>query len=129
MKLESTVQQKIRTQLEKSATELQGLLLDQLKSDQTDGEISRGGNDSGDEAMQMADIEMEMTQTSRTGYQLELTHSALRKLDTGIFGECEDCGDDISLERILANPISKRCVHCQTKHENNQTQKDMTPSL
>ena len=129
MKIENAIQLDIRQQLEKSAAELQELLHDHLQTDRVDGGVQQGGNDSGDDGLQMADIEMEMTNTSRTGYQLELTRNALKKLDANTFGECEDCAEQIGVKRLLANPIAKRCIDCQTKRENSQTQKDVTPSL
>jgi len=129
MKMEEVMQQDIRKQLEANVAELQGALHDHLDADHADGDLERGGNDGGDEAMQAVEIEMEMTQTSRAGYQLQLTKEALTKLDAGTFGECEDCGNEIGWKRLIANPIAKRCIPCQTNHENTQNQKDATPSL
>lgn len=129
MKAQDVVRQDIREQLEKTVAELQGTLHDQLEIDHAEHEHQRGGQDSTEEAMQAADIEMEMTQTSRTGYQLILTREALKKLDDGTFGACEDCGEQIGSNRLMANPIAKRCIPCQTSHEYTQKQKDATPSL
>ena len=35
---------------------------------------------------------------------------ALEKMDQGIYGICEECGDTIPLERLKANPSARTCV-------------------
>jgi DnaK suppressor protein len=38
---------------------------------------------------------------------------ALNRLENdSFFGECEECGEDIPLARLLALPESRYCVHC-----------------
>ncbi len=46
--------------------------------------------------------------------QLQLTRidGALRRIDSGDFGVCFKCGDDIDLRRLQADPTITRCVHC-----------------
>lgn len=38
---------------------------------------------------------------------------ALRRMDDGIYGICELCGEEIPLERLAAVPVAKLCVDCQ----------------
>ncbi len=42
---------------------------------------------------------------------------AIRKIDEGTYGKCEDCGEDISLERLKVLPFAIYCVDCQAKRE------------
>lgn len=42
---------------------------------------------------------------------------ALRKLDENTYGLCEDCGDEISLERLKIIPFATHCKDCQEKKE------------
>lgn len=42
---------------------------------------------------------------------------ALRKLKEGTYGMCEDCGDEISVERIKIIPFATYCRDCQEKKE------------
>ena len=42
---------------------------------------------------------------------------ALDRIETGTFGICESCGDDISLERLKARPVTTQCIDCKTKEE------------
>lgn len=43
--------------------------------------------------------------------------TALRKLDEGSYGLCEDCGDEISEERLKIMPFAIYCRDCQEKKE------------
>ncbi|MBF0329749.1 MAG: TraR/DksA C4-type zinc finger protein [Nitrospirae bacterium] len=42
---------------------------------------------------------------------------ALQKIDDGSYGSCEDCGDDISEERLKIMPFAIFCRDCQEKKE------------
>lgn len=42
---------------------------------------------------------------------------ALKRLEEGSYGVCDECGDDIGLARLMANPSATLCVHCQAERE------------
>ena len=42
---------------------------------------------------------------------------ALRKLDEGTYGKCEDCGGDISEKRLKVLPYAIYCIDCKEKRE------------
>lgn len=42
---------------------------------------------------------------------------ALERIENGTFGICEKCGDDISIERLKARPVTTQCIECKTKEE------------
>lgn len=41
----------------------------------------------------------------------------LRKMDEGVYGICESCGDDIPFSRLKARPVTSYCIQCKTKME------------
>lgn len=41
----------------------------------------------------------------------------LQKIDQGTFGICEECGEDISEERLLVRPFTSQCVRCKAEME------------
>jgi DnaK suppressor protein len=43
--------------------------------------------------------------------------SALDRVDSGEFGICELCGDDIGEERLLARPVTTLCINCKKRQE------------
>jgi len=44
-------------------------------------------------------------------------NKALERIENKAFGVCEVCGDDISLERLKARPVTTQCIECKTKEE------------
>jgi DnaK suppressor protein len=42
---------------------------------------------------------------------------ALQKIDDGIYGECEACGEAIGLKRIQARPVAELCIDCKAEQE------------
>lgn len=47
--------------------------------------------------------------------QLKEVNKSLEKIKNGTYGVCEECGMDISPERLEANPSAKKCMHCASK--------------
>jgi DnaK suppressor protein len=45
---------------------------------------------------------------------------SLRKLDNGSYGVCDDCGEEISRERLRVMPFAIRCRDCQEDFEEQQ---------
>ena len=54
--------------------------------------------------------------------------AALLLLEKGTFGECYECGDDISAQRLRALPFAVRCKYCEEKRES-ETKVDKTNGL
>jgi len=44
--------------------------------------------------------------------ELKLVIIALQRLDSGIYGQCEECDEPIKAERLLALPYTARCINC-----------------
>jgi DnaK suppressor protein len=42
---------------------------------------------------------------------------ALRRVDDGSYGECQDCGEPIDERRLFAMPATPFCTACQAIHE------------
>ena len=42
---------------------------------------------------------------------------ALERIDGGTFGICESCGEEISVARLKARPVTTQCIDCKTKEE------------
>jgi RNA polymerase-binding transcription factor len=43
--------------------------------------------------------------------------AALARLDAGMYGDCLECGAEISGQRLRALPFAVRCVACEEKRE------------
>ena len=42
---------------------------------------------------------------------------ALARIENDTFGICEKCGEDISVKRLKARPVTTHCIDCKTKEE------------
>ena len=51
---------------------------------------------------------------------LKLIEEALQKIETGEYGYCEECGEEIPIERLEREPYAKYCVDCQEMIESQQ---------
>lgn len=54
---------------------------------------------------------------SRDFAELKRVEAALQRLDSGTYGDCADCGEPISLQRLLSQPAAECCVACQARRE------------
>jgi DnaK suppressor protein len=55
--------------------------------------------------------------------RLKNIEEALRKLEEGTYGYCEECGEPISIKRLKVLPFARYCVRCQEKIEKLSKQK------
>jgi len=53
---------------------------------------------------------------------LDKIETALKKIDAGEFGVCEDCGEPIGLKRLEARPETTLCIRC--KEDQERTERD-----
>ena len=42
---------------------------------------------------------------------------SLEDIETAEYGICEDCGEDISIKRLKARPVTSFCIRCKTKRD------------
>ncbi len=85
----------------------------------TSGEISSfpvHPADVGTDSMEMEKAYLIGSASSET---LEDIDEALQRIETGDYGKCVECGQEISRERLEAVPYAKLCLHCKAKAEEN----------
>ena len=56
---------------------------------------------------------------------LEKIDAALQRLVDGTYGECEECGDMISIGRLRARPVTTLCIQCKAEQE----EKELKPNF
>jgi DnaK suppressor protein len=49
-------------------------------------------------------------------------NEAFARLDNGTYGLCEECGDEIGLERLKARPVTTLCINCKSAQEARERQ-------
>jgi DnaK suppressor protein len=69
------------------------------------------------------DIELALIQMKAE--TLTRVNEALERLNAGSYGRCNECGDEISPQRLRALPFAVRCKDCEEARENVQQRERM----
>jgi DnaK suppressor protein len=48
---------------------------------------------------------------------LKKIDDAISRIDSGVYGVCESCGEQISMKRLEARPVTTLCIDCKTRQE------------
>lgn len=73
-----------------------------------------------DRAAAELDMDIDLLINGRYYALIKETRAAISRIDRGIFGICESCGEQITEKRLRANPMSRFCIDCQSKEERGQ---------
>ena len=53
----------------------------------------------------------------REGMLIKKIRKSLEAIECEDYGICEDCGEEISIERLKVRPVTSLCIRCKTKRE------------
>jgi len=70
-----------------------------------------------DQANTDIDQSMRLRLRNREVLYLKKIDDALQRIDEGIFGECDSCGENIEKRRLEARPTATLCVTCKEDEE------------
>ena len=70
-----------------------------------------------DQASSYTEKNVEMRAINRQIKLITKIDSALKKIQDGTYGFCEDTGEPIGLKRLMARPVATLCIAAQEKHE------------
>ncbi len=73
--------------------------------------------DLGDQASAEIDRNFMLRLRGREQRLLKKIEEAIEKIDSGSFGVCEVCGEDIDVKRLEARPVTTMCIFCKTEQE------------
>ena len=110
--------QEIRKKIVGDLEHLEG---DSLKASQRDasGDLSAYAFHMADVATDNFDREFSLDIASTEQAILNRIDEALRKIDDGSYGTCENCNKPISFKRLKAVPYAKLCIKCKEDEEKN----------
>lgn len=73
------------------------------------------------EALADSSIQMNWAVTlrlrSRESRLIRKIKSALERIEDGTYGVCETCGENISIKRLMARPVTSKCIECKEREE------------
>ena len=76
--------------------------------------------DTTDIASEESDRDMTLRMHDHERKLVDEIRAAIRRIDEGDYGICENCGDDIGEKRLLARPVATHCIDCMTEIEATQ---------
>lgn len=85
-------------------------------------------HDSAEESVADLISNLHYRRVDQLAQELYGVEGAMARLRNGSYGICEECGTEISVERLHAVPTASRCIDCQERHERN-TNPQPTPTL
>jgi DnaK suppressor protein len=73
--------------------------------------------DLGDQATAETDRNFMLRLRGRERKLLKKIEDAIERIDQGLFGICDKCGEDIDIRRLEARPVTTMCIECKTQQE------------
>jgi len=110
-------------------------LIDEIRStliksgDENFLELAGRVHDAAEESVAELLMAMNVSLSQRETVELSDIEAALARIRHGRYGVCSDCGEPVGHDRLTVYPAAKRCITCQTRHEDMRGGRDPTPSL
>ncbi len=70
-----------------------------------------------DQASSQTEKTVELRASNRRRKLINKIDHALKKIQNGTYGFCEETGEPIGLKRLIARPIATLCIEAQERHE------------
>ena len=111
------------SQLQAQLQRLQADLQEQLSIGSSSSDVvtldqSKVGRVSRMDAMQQQ--QMAVSTRNKTQLRLHKVKAALAAIDTGDYGYCRRCDEDIGFPRLQAQPETPLCIACQSQSDSQQ---------
>ena len=86
----------------------------EMSSRERDAEATQ---DPADMAANAYTKELLISMSANDRRMLDMIDEALKRVEAGDYGECVNCGEDVSEKRLAAVPWARYCVKCQELQE------------
>lgn len=81
------------------------------------GDLSTLPQHTADSSMREYEQSLNITLAESAEKELERIREALKKIDNGSYGICENCQEPINIERLKILPYAKLCIKCEREKE------------
>ncbi|MBQ7456898.1 MAG: RNA polymerase-binding protein DksA [Desulfovibrio sp.] len=100
---------------------LNDMLADATKKGDSTIEDMNGSNelfaDPADRATAESDRSFTLRIRDRELHLIKKIQAALQRIEDGSYGICEECGEEISISRLKARPVTRLCIRCKENQE------------
>jgi DnaK suppressor protein len=80
--------------------------------------------DLGDQATAETDRNFMLRLRGREQRLLKKIDEAIDRIESGTFGICDDCGNEIDVKRLEARPVTTMCIECKTLQEEEERMRE-----
>lgn len=70
-----------------------------------------------DSSVEEQERELHLLLQDRDRVKLDRINEALKRIEEGDYGVCEECGETISKKRLMVVPFARLCINCQKEEE------------
>jgi DnaK suppressor protein len=81
---------------------------------------SSAQGDEGDLAVSELSLSISLRLQERQAHLLQKIDRALGKIEEGSFGLCEQCEEELNINRLKARPVATLCISCKEEQENKE---------
>jgi RNA polymerase-binding protein DksA len=128
--LEPSQTAQLGNRLRDRASQLRGEIRSTLErsADETHVRIAEQARDREDDSFSNLIVDLNFADIDRNAGELHRVDAALARLSNGRYGICSNCEQEISTQRLEAEPTVERCIRCQDLYEKTHATAK-TPSL
>lgn len=115
--MEKDLKEELKSKLQQTKQELKSNLEEFASKDETiegnyKARFPEYGRDESNEAQEFSEYEERLSLEHKLEVDLKKINEALKKIETGEYGICEGCGEEINPERLKVYPEAKLCKKC-----------------
>lgn len=111
------LKKELKTRLEEERMKLEKELGKFARSTGTPGSFETKfdviGTDKDDNATEVEEYTDNLALENSLEAQLKDTDDALERMEKGTYGICENCNEEIDIERLKAYPAARTCIKCK----------------
>ena len=107
----------LKKMLDNRRRELMAEVQGRMRDVRTEGNKERDALDQGESSEVDIQEDIELALIQMKSETLNKIEAARRRLEDGSYGDCFECGDEISEARLRALPFAVRCKDCEEARE------------
>jgi DnaK suppressor protein len=70
-----------------------------------------------DRAVLASEHNLTLRMRDRERMLINKVKESLEDIENNVYGICDDCGEEISVERLMVRPVARRCIRCKSEQE------------
>ena len=115
----------LKKMLDNRRRELMAEVQGRMRDVRTEGNKERDALDQGESSEVDIQEDIELALIQMKSETLNKIEAARRRLEDGSYGDCFECGDEISEARLRALPFAVRCKDCEEARESAELRERM----